>query len=703
MLALPIFVPTVLGNKPVKYAKNITIVTNRFPTPNEKYTLVDAVKHRFGESSAVRIQDLSSKQMNELQVYDEIGQAVERLSGIIVLDLDNTLWGELATRFRNKMLATEAARSGRLFLARDFFDKDASESATSSGAVFHRNGTTAPSRFLMVADLYVPKVTFLGEETLAVIEVAGQINPDEEQTLEIVIRANEELVTTIRAAAKADATGVVRRTIEVPVSFLKAQTQVLSVQLKSADAHTPLDSAATTVFVAHGKTTVLHVAVGPDWSVRTLRQKLKFWPNLDLLSYYILRERWDDNSIPPNQLSLIEFPADKLFGEQLPNFHGIIAQNFFFDHYLGKRDAMNLVEYVRQGGRMFLQAGPLSFLSQDPAINALFPCKNSPEYVPEAQAIRWRIPTKTALQLGDELSSQVPLMSTSQYFKNCQPKDDAIVLAELASGDPILLAATLGKGLVVASLASDWHTSGTQARTAQIGIKQVSQATVSNPVPASTSATAAAINFSLQNAAAEKLTEWIIEFLQRRQDSGLRPPDLAGPRIFDEDKFLLTRSRGPIVQNSAVTVYGSLESGKKIRGRLITLPFMEKEGILLEQPIGTLAEETAATAPTLIELARTHENAEQASIRRGGLWPIHSRHKLTVPENQQLLEGVPSIMQASQQKQNGQDSKTFDREDRPLLEVYPFLLALALFLLFADTVLNLFLISSRNNHPTETA
>ena len=70
--------------------------------------------------------------------------------------------------------------------------------------------------------------------------------------------------------------------------------------------------------VLRDKVRVLHVAGRPDWDVRALRTLLRRDPNVELLSYYILRGFDDisreDTTAP---LSLIPFPTDELFEEQL--------------------------------------------------------------------------------------------------------------------------------------------------------------------------------------------------------------------------------------------------------------------------------------------------------------------------------------------------------------------------------------------------
>jgi hypothetical protein len=668
LLAMPLVVPTISARSPQSASRTLTLVTDRDHTPGERRQVVQHLRNRFGEESQITLQNLSNETMHPLQVYDAIGQTVRGLRDIVVLDLSAGLWGDNAKRFADKLAATDAFRTGRLYRLEG--TQPGSQMDTPPGN---------QGEFLLLADLYVPKVSFLGEETLAVVEIAGSLPAGSRENIELLVRSNGDLVTTERRSITAPSTGMVQTVVEVPVSFMKAQAQTISIELRSEKTLNDYAHASTTVFVAHNKTTVLHVAVGPDWSLRSMRQKLKFWPNLDLLSYYILRERWDDNSVPQSQLSLIEFPSDKLFGEQLPNFHGIVAQNFFFDHYLAQRDALNLVDYVKQGGRMFLQAGPLSYLSKDPAIQSLFPCKNQPTYKEDEKPQKWEPAQGSTIQLPEDLASSLPSIQSRINFRGCEAKESAFVLAQLESGDPVLFAQNLGKGLVVSSLAADWHTQSVPLAAAGAGA-------------GASDTSAALLSASLQSGAAENLSTWIIEFLQRRQDSGLRAPDLAGPRLTTADRFLLTRSRGAFRQEAEVIVRGP--QGQELIARPVSLPFLEREGLLLPKSLGSIlpnSTDTRFSQLGLVLRAGGQSDEDTDALVRGGLWPITAPPVLPLPANPSLLGGVPSTDAPHGLSATDDAMVRNSIEERPLIEVYPWLMALALALLCLDTFVTIVL------------
>ncbi len=115
--------------------------------------------------------------------------------------------------------------------------------------------------------------------------------------------------------------------------------------------------------VIRDRVRVLLVAGRPSWDVRFLRGLLKQDPNVDLVSFFILRSNADDPG-PQHELSLIPFPVQEIFGEQLRTFDAVIFQNFAYAPYRGleiERFLPNLRDYVRNGGALAMLGGEQSF------------------------------------------------------------------------------------------------------------------------------------------------------------------------------------------------------------------------------------------------------------------------------------------------------------------------------------------------------
>ena len=83
------------------------------------------------------------------------------------------------------------------------------------------------------------------------------------------------------------------------------------------------------------------------------------------MSFFILRTH-DDFAAGwnPQELSLIAFPYERLFTEQLETFDVVIFQNFDFKPYF-ERDPNgllgNIVRFVREGGAFVMVGGDRSF------------------------------------------------------------------------------------------------------------------------------------------------------------------------------------------------------------------------------------------------------------------------------------------------------------------------------------------------------
>jgi len=110
------------------------------------------------------------------------------------------------------------------------------------------------------------------------------------------------------------------------------------------------------------KVRILHVAGNPSWDVRFLRRVLKRNPNIDLVSFFILRDASDSVFASQDEISLIPFPVDEIFDKELETFDIIIFHNFYFRPYgIYEYHLRNLKHYVEDGGAFLMIGGMNSF------------------------------------------------------------------------------------------------------------------------------------------------------------------------------------------------------------------------------------------------------------------------------------------------------------------------------------------------------
>lgn len=164
-------------------------------------------------------------------------------------------------------------------------------------------------------------------------------------TEQVVIRENG--ITSLNFGTKPDAVGEFIYTIEIPAF--------------AGEAVAENNHHSFVVKVIRDKIRVLQVAGRPSWDERFLRQHLKENPNVDLISFFILRTPNDNPMVTDKDLSLIPFPTNKIFDTELHTFDIVIFQNFDYRPYSMAHFLPNIREAVRKGLGFVMIGGPQSF------------------------------------------------------------------------------------------------------------------------------------------------------------------------------------------------------------------------------------------------------------------------------------------------------------------------------------------------------
>jgi uncharacterized membrane protein len=248
----------------------------------------------------------------------------------------------------------------------------------------------------------------------------------------------------------------------------------LAVQLQVQDGEQVADNnrAELPIEAVRDKIRVLLVSGEPSWSYRFLREALTGDPSLEVVSFIILRTAADAVDVPQQDLSLIPFPTQKIFLEELPNFDLLVFDNFSYRPYLPPNYLEKVEEFVRSGGGFWMLGGPLSYLGggyQQSPIAALLPLV-LPDAAPPGGAFRDQSvePRLTPAGrthpffqgLSDRGGEPPPLRG---YNVSGPPKPGAVVLAEALTGGgqtvPLVVLGRHGRGRVVSVLTDslwDW-------------------------------------------------------------------------------------------------------------------------------------------------------------------------------------------------------------------------------------------------------
>lgn len=103
---------------------------------------------------------------------------------------------------------------------------------------------------------------------------------------------------------------------------------------------------------------VLLISGEPHPGERVWRAALKADPAVDLVHFTILRLPTSRDRTPVNQLSLIPFPTEQLFEEQLQDFDLVVFDRYTLRGVLQLRYLRNLAQYVEEGGAVLVSTGP---------------------------------------------------------------------------------------------------------------------------------------------------------------------------------------------------------------------------------------------------------------------------------------------------------------------------------------------------------
>jgi hypothetical protein len=217
-------------------------------------------------------------------------------------------------------------------------------------------------------------------------------------------------------------------------------------------------------FVVHGvrdRLKVLLVSGEPYQGERVWRNILKSDPTVDLVHFTILRPPEKQDGTPIRELSLIAFPIRELFDQKIGNFDLIIFDRYQQRSILPITDLDNIVQRVRAGGALLVEAGP-SFgtpegLYRSP-LGTIMPAEPSGEvfdqaFRPRVSAVGRRHPVTADLPgLPRDPSTTPPWGRWFRQVDTLSHGGETVMTG--VNGSPLLVLNRVGRGRV-AQLLSD--------------------------------------------------------------------------------------------------------------------------------------------------------------------------------------------------------------------------------------------------------
>ena len=214
---------------------------------------------------------------------------------------------------------------------------------------------------LAVADVHAPPFGFVRRPLTVDVDLSSRGLGAGRHL--VSLRADGELLSRLEVELADGGEG--RVTFEVKPERIGYHTYAVDVPVPAGDTIPGNNHYEFTVKAVRDRTRILQVTSRPAWDVKFLRRLLKTDPHVDLVSFFILRHKmWQGHLAATQELSLIAFPYDELFTQDLQGFDLVILQNFWFGSFASFDDRPymeSLAKYVEDGGALMMIGGDQSF------------------------------------------------------------------------------------------------------------------------------------------------------------------------------------------------------------------------------------------------------------------------------------------------------------------------------------------------------
>lgn len=192
-----------------------------------------------------------------------------------------------------------------------------------------------------------PAFALLGKPQTLVVEVQDRLHDAAEVTVILGAETTQMLLPTNSRQ-------------ELQVTFDHAGTNALRLITPAVNGElTDRNNHATQLVTGvRENLTVLLVSGLPHNGSKVIRDLLKSDPAVNLVHFTILRTTSKLDPTPDNKLSLIPFPVDELFKEELEKFDLIIFDRYFRRNFLSTEHFENIKAHIRSGKALLVLTGP---------------------------------------------------------------------------------------------------------------------------------------------------------------------------------------------------------------------------------------------------------------------------------------------------------------------------------------------------------
>jgi uncharacterized membrane protein len=211
---------------------------------------------------------------------------------------------------------------------------------------------------MRIAKFGAPDFAFRGREFK--IDLTIQSYGMKGKSVPLFFNRGKNLVTTRTIAVDADSFEQ-KITLSFTPKELGTHGFSVSIPAQPGEQITQNNHKEFKVDVQRDKIRVLTLSGSPAWNYRFLRMAMKQDPLIELVSFVFLRTPMDSVDVPESQLSLIPFPIDDIFLEELKNFDVVFFDDFSYRAYFNPVYLDRVKDFVRDGGGLAMLGGSRSF------------------------------------------------------------------------------------------------------------------------------------------------------------------------------------------------------------------------------------------------------------------------------------------------------------------------------------------------------
>lgn len=274
---------------------------------------------------------------------------------------------ELRDRYRNRDIGgilllsdgIDNGRLGRLSGGGNRLDSSSRRLLQSFRAPIYTFGLDSAS----IQDVSVKELRyspFAFKRNLTTLEAVIEVHGYDSGSIEVELLEEGRLVRSVTYEIEP---GLTQYTASFEFTPVELGHRVYSVRAKPFPNEVTIENNErhAVIRINRDKIRVLQIAGHPSWDVRFLRNHLRRTPNIQLISFFILIRQGQGRSFRPGETSLIPFPAQQLFVEELGSFDLVVLQDFNYGPFNTDQHLFRIRDYLEQGGALAMVGGRLSF------------------------------------------------------------------------------------------------------------------------------------------------------------------------------------------------------------------------------------------------------------------------------------------------------------------------------------------------------